>query len=73
MAVAEQIQVKRAEFGAPLLSDVNCRECYDTGLSGGSQYTAGTRCEACRGPGAVTRFIRAIGLGEFLAASPREL
>jgi len=65
--------VQRAQFGPPQLSDVECRECYDTGLSGGSAWTAGTRCEACRGPGVVTRILRSAGLGELLAARPRRL
>jgi hypothetical protein len=71
-----ELQVKvtnQAQFGPPMLSDVACRECYDTGRSGGSGWTGGERCEACRGPGLVTRFLRAVGLGELLAAPPREL
>jgi len=73
MATLEVPVASQAQFGPPMLSDVDCRGCYDTGRSGGSAWTAGERCEACRGPGLVTRFLRAVGLGELLAAPPREL
>jgi hypothetical protein len=75
MAIAmESVEaVETAQFGESRLSDVACLECFDTGRSGGSQYTAGSRCEACRGPGPVTRLLRAVGLGELLAAPPRTL
>ena len=72
MAIAVQSR-ETAQFGPPQLSPVACLECYDTGRAGGSQYTAGSRCEVCRGPGPLTRLIRAVGLGELLADPPRTL
>jgi DnaJ-class molecular chaperone len=73
MAVAVEARtVERAQFGAPVVHDVACPECLDTGHAGGSAWTGASRCEACRGPGLVTRVLRAVGLGEFLAAPPRE-
>jgi hypothetical protein len=73
MAVVEKPVVQLAQFGPSQLSDVKCRECYDSGIAGGSAWTAGSRCEACRGPGPVTRFLRAIRLGDLLAAPQRTL
>ena len=73
MATVLSTKPQQAEFGPFELSDVACRECYDTGRSGGSAWTAGERCEACLGPGVVTRLLRAVGLGELLAAPPRTL
>ena len=73
MATAERQRVEYAQFGMPQLSDVNCRHCYDTGFAGGSPWTAGSRCEACRGAGPVVRFLRAIGLGSLVAAPQRTI
>lgn len=73
MAATLKPVVEHARFGPPQISDVACRECYDTGLVGGSAWTAGARCEQCRGPGVMTRLLRALGLGEILAAPTREL
>ena len=52
---------------------LNCRHCYDTGFAGGSPWTAGSRCEACRGAGPVVRFLRAVGLGSLVAAPQRTI
>jgi hypothetical protein len=73
MVAVEKPVVQLAQFGPAQVSDVNCRECYDTGVAGGSAWTAGSRCEACRGAGALTRFLRAIRLGNLLAAPQRTL
>jgi hypothetical protein len=66
-------QTTHAQFGPPRVSEVACRECYDTGIAGGSAWTAGSRCEACQGPGPLTRLIRLLGLGDVLAAPPRSM
>jgi len=63
----------KAQFGPSRISQVSCHECYDTGVAGGSAWTAGARCEACQGPGLLTRLVRLLGLGELLAAPPRSL
>jgi hypothetical protein len=73
MAIAVESPQETARFGESKLSPVACLECYDTGLAGGSQYSAGTRCESCRGPGIVRRALRLIGLEELLAAPTRTL
>jgi len=73
VAAIEAPVVRHAQFGPPLLSDTACPECYDTGRSGGSAWTAGERCEVCRGLGSGTRLLRAIGLGGILAARPRHV
>ena len=73
MATVLSTKPQQAEFGPFELSDVACRECYDTGITGGSAWTAGSRCEACRGPGPVTRLLRAVRLGDLLAAQRRAL
>jgi hypothetical protein len=46
-----------AQFGAPKLTEVSCVHCYDTGLTGGSAWTAGTRCTECRGPYPIGRLL----------------
>jgi hypothetical protein len=50
------VQVQ-AQFGPSKLSAVSCVECYDTGLAGGSAWTAGTRCTACRGLSPISRLL----------------
>ena len=73
MVAVEKPNAQRAEFGQPVVHAVTSAECLDTGYAGGSAWTAPSRCEACRGPSLATRFLRAVGLGELLAAHPREL
>ena len=73
MVAVEKTGVQQARFGPPRISDVQCRECYDTGIAGGSAWTAGSRCEACQGPALFTRLLRSVGLGDLFAASQRTL
>jgi hypothetical protein len=72
-AIEAPVIVEYAQFGPPQLSDVDCTYCFDSGRMGGSGYHVGSRCEYCRGPGLGRRLLRAVGLGELLAAPPREL
>jgi len=48
-----------AQFGAPKVTEVSCVHCYDTGLAGGSAWTAGTRCTECRGQHPLSRLLSA--------------
>jgi hypothetical protein len=73
MVAVEKPTVECADFGRPVVHAVECVECLDTGYAGGSAWTAPSRCEACRGPSLTARILRAVGLGELLAAQPREL
>jgi hypothetical protein len=57
VAMLKPIEPLVAQFGAPKLSDVSCVHCYDTGLTDGSAWSAGTRCTACRGPHPVSRLL----------------
>jgi hypothetical protein len=72
-ALAAPLATRQAEFGPPVVRDVLCQECLDTGIAGGSAWTAGVRCEECRGPSLLTRVLRRIPLGEILAARPRTI
>jgi hypothetical protein len=68
-----ELTTGQAEFGAPVVRDVLCGECLDTGTTGSTAWTPGGRCEACRGPSLVTRALRHTPLGAILAAPPRTL
>ena len=73
MAAVEVPRVEQAQFLASRLGEYDCLRCFDTGHEGGSGFHVGPRCEWCRGPALLTRLLRAVGLGELLAAPSREL
>jgi hypothetical protein len=73
MSAATPLAARDAEFGQPIIRKVLCQECLDTGIAGGSAWTAAVRCEECHGPTLLTRLLRRTPLGEILAAPPRTI
>jgi len=60
VAMLKPVEPLVAQFGAPRVTEVSCVHCYDTGLAGGSAWTAGTRCTECRGPHPIGRLFSAL-------------